>query len=131
MKIIKIFLITGLVFLILDSVWLIKIAPQFYKKEIGSLLGPVNYLAAALFYGIYLAGLIYFVIYPQLEHDTSHPLLLSGFIFGFVCYATYDLTNMATLKNWSWNVVVIDMLWGGIVTSATAFLSVWLSKGIL
>lgn len=106
---IKSFVVVAIVFLVVDYLWLAKIAPAFYRKEIGHLLGKVNYLPAAIFYTIYVVGIVYFVILPSLESGNLNKALISGVIYGIVCYATYDLTNMATLQGWTWKVVIVDM----------------------
>ena len=125
---IKSFVVVAIVFLVVDYLWLAKIAPAFYRKEIGHLLGNVNYLAAAIFYTIYVVGIVYFVILPSLESGNLNKALISGVIYGIVCYGTYDLTNMATLQGWTWKVVIVDILWGGFVTGLAATISFYIIK---
>ncbi|MNC60342.1 hypothetical protein D3C75_1102130 [compost metagenome] len=121
--------IASLVFLLIDGIWLAKIATSLYQKELGSLLGDVKILPAAIFYVLYIIAMIYFVITPNLDAKGYSQIIFSGFLFGVICYATYDLTNLATIKGWSWKVTVIDIVWGGFVTSMTALITKWIMKG--
>jgi uncharacterized membrane protein len=121
-------LVTLLIFTLVDLVWLVKVAPKLYRKYIGHLMSDrVNIRAAALFYLVFIVGLVYFVIAPHI----SNPLmaLLSGAMFGLVTYATYDLTNLATLKAWPITITVIDLIWGTLVTAVTSGLVVLLIGG--
>jgi len=119
------YVISLVLFLALDMLWLGVVAKNFYARELGSLLGEVVWPAAFIFYALFIAGLTYFVIYPALEENSLRMALLSGAFFGLVAYATYDLTNMATLKGWSLQLSIVDMLWGaflGGVVSVCAIL---------
>ncbi|QIK68778.1 DUF2177 family protein [Erysipelothrix sp. HDW6C] len=118
-KKIYIFSVTAVIFLVIDALWLISVGTSIYQQEIGSLLKDVTILPAVIFYVLYVVGMIVFVIDPNLHKYKMHKVLLMGFLFGVVCYGTYDLTNMATLKDWSWKIVVLDMIWGGFVTMLT------------
>lgn len=119
------FTITLVVFLVVDMVWLAGIAKKFYRKELGALMrARPNGLAAALFYLIYTAGLVYFVIQPTALDGTALRAFLRGAGFGFVAYCTYDLTNLAVIENWPLKITVIDILWGSVATGITAFLVV-------
>ena len=114
---IYVYLITIPVFFLIDMAWLGFIAPKFYQAQIGFLLGPINWTAAALFYLIYIAGIV-----------VLGKAVLLGAFFGFVAYATYDLTNLATVRDWPILVVVVDMIWGTVLTGAVAAASYYLSK---
>lgn len=122
----KAYLIALFIFLGLDALWLGLIAKNMYQQQIGHLMAAkVNFLAAGAFYLFFVAGLVVFAIHPAVSAgDWKRALLLGGFL-GFLCYATYDLTNLATLKNWPLSVTLIDLVWGtsiGAVTAAiTAF----------
>ncbi len=121
-------LVTLLIFTLVDLVWLVKVAPKLYRKYIGHLMSDrVNIAAAALFYVVFIVGLVYFVIGPHI----NNPLMafLSGAMFGLVTYATYDLTNLATLKAWPVTITVIDLIWGTLVTAVTSGLVVLLIGG--
>lgn len=124
------YLITIAVFLLFDSLWLGVIAPDLYEVWIGHLLGPVNWLAAVLFYLVYIAGIVYFAVSPALKAE-NRPVLLAarhGAVFGFVAYATYDLTNWATLDGWPVVMVVVDLCWGTVLTGAVAAASCFVSQ---
>lgn len=108
------------IFGVLDAIWLGLIAKKLYKEQIGHLMSkkPV-WPAAVIFYLLYLAGVVYFVISPSMDESVSWALVNGG-LLGALCYATYDFTNWATLKNWPPKIVVIDLIWG---SSATALLA--------
>ena len=106
---------------ILDFIWLGFIAKKLYYDEMGSiLLEKPNMPAALLFYVIYVVGVVVFVISPALEKGSWQHALGYGALFGLVAYATYDLTNLATLKGFSPKIVVIDMVWGMALTAVVA-----------
>lgn len=114
------------VFFLIDMVWLGLIARPFYQTQLASFLGPVNWPAAIIFYLVFLVGLTFFAIYPgAIQNSWTHALLL-GALFGFFTYATYDLTNLATLRDWPIAVVIVDIVWGtvlgGAVAGATVFI---------
>src|SRR5580704_19731800 len=103
------FAVTAVVFLVLDAIWLGVISRNLYQREIGELLLPKPKLgAAAVFYVIYIVGLVYFCVAPGVAGQSALRGLLNGAMFGIVAYATYDLTNLATLKGWSTELVFID-----------------------
>ena len=108
--------------------WLGIIAKNIYQKHIGHLLKKnVNWIAAFTFYFLFIAGLVFFVILPALDRDAVTYALLVGGLFGLLTYATYDLTNLATLKDWPITITIIDLIWGtalGAATSTIAFLIV-------
>ncbi|MBX3481312.1 MAG: DUF2177 family protein [Caulobacter sp.] len=115
------YIASGLVFIALDFLWLSVIAQKLYQREIGGLLlAKPNMVAAVAFYLLYLAGVVYFAIRPGLAAGSWTTALVSGAMFGLVAYATYDLTNMATLQGFSWTVVAADLAWGAFVTAAIA-----------
>lgn len=111
---------------VLDALWLSVIANKFYKSQIGLLLlDKPNMFAAVLFYIIYVVGIVLFVLNPALEKHSWQHAISHGALFGFVAYATYDLTNLATLKQWPVKLVVVDLLWGALLTAAVAGISFW------
>lgn len=113
---------TALVFLTLDALWLTSMGSRLYRPALGALMRPdFDDLAAAAFYVCYLAGLVRFAILPS---GSAREALLQGGCFGFVAYATYDLTNQATLVGWPWYLTAIDLAWGS-VASATASVLAW------
>lgn len=112
------------VFILFDAVWLGVIAKKLYATELkGLMTNNVKWGAAALFYAIFIAGLIYFVIAPALKADSSATIMLAGGFFGLVTYATYDLTNYATLKGFPLKIVILDLMWGTFVSGAVATIS--------
>lgn len=125
---VKLFLASALIFLVIDLVWLILIAKQTYQNQIGGLLGPTKIVPAALFYVLYICGIIFFVLHPALDKGSLSYALIAGGFLGLLCYGTYDLTNLATLKNWSTVVTVIDLAWGAFVTATTSGLVYGLAK---
>lgn len=111
---------------ILDYLWLGFIAKNLYYGEMGEiLLEKPNMVAALLFYAIYVVGVVVLIVNPALAKDSLSHALGYGALFGFVAYATYDLTNLATLKGFSAKVVVVDMLWGAFITAAMAGAAFW------
>ncbi len=113
---------TAVVFLAIDFVWLAWIARGFYASRMGDLLLETpNYGAAAVFYALYLVGVIIFAVAPALKTGSPASALLYGALFGFFAYATYDMTNYATLRNWPLAVSVVDMAWGTAITGLSAF----------
>jgi uncharacterized membrane protein len=127
------YLITLAVFFLIDMVWLGVVAKNFYRKHLGTMLSPkVNWAAALLFYLVFIVGLLIFVIRPALAQGEPLKALLLGGLFGLISYATYDLSNLATLKNWPIIVTVVDLVWGatlgGLVSLASALLGRWLLK---
>ena len=117
------YLFTFIVFLMIDLLWLGIIAKNLYQKYLGNLLSDkVNWTAAFIFYFIYVAGISIFAIYPAIQKGSAFNAILMGALFGLFTYATYDLTNLATLKDWPISIVFIDILWG-IILSASVSLS--------
>lgn len=109
----KLYLLTIPVFFAIDMLWLGYVARNFYKTQLHSLLSPeVNWTAAFLFYFIYIAGILFFAVRPALATGSLATACLLGALFGFFTYATYDLTNLATLRDWPITVTVVDIAWG-------------------
>lgn len=108
----------------LDMMWVGLIAKNFYSNQIGFLMSPrINWIAVISFYLIFLAGLALFVIGPALEKNSLMHALLFGALFGLICYATYDLTNLATLKDWPLKMVIVDLVWGSALCATVSSLS--------
>ena len=120
-KIIVVYAATLIAFCACDFLWLGWIAKDLYAKEIGALLlSSFKVGVGALFYAIYAGGVVVFCVYPALASDSWTKALTTGALFGFIAYATYDLTNLATLRGWSTSLSIIDMLWGASVTAIAA-----------
>jgi uncharacterized membrane protein len=126
------YVVTLLIFFAIDLVWLGVVAKDFYRQHIGHLMSAdVNWGAALLFYAVYIAGIVFFAIKPAFEAGSAARALASGALFGFVAYATYDLTNQATMRDWPALVTVIDLAWGTVLTATVAFLSYQVSSRLL
>lgn len=130
-KLLLSYLLTTLVFFAIDLVWLGLIAKDIYKKYLGSLMSEtVNWGAALLFYLLFIAGIFVFVINPAIEKQSVARALLTGAFFGLITYATYDLTNYATLKGFPLNVVIIDLIWGTCLTAVVSLSGYYITKWI-
>jgi len=115
------YLVTTGIFLLIDIVWLGFVAPKLYKANIGHLMAEKpNLLAAGVFYLLYIAALLFFVIDPALAKGSVWQAVWTGAFLGLAMYATYDLTNLATLKDWPLKITVIDLIWGTFITAATS-----------
>jgi uncharacterized membrane protein len=111
-------------FFAIDMVWLGLVAKNFYAKQIGFLMKTnINWSTAIFFYLLFIAGLVAFVISPALEKESWIRVLLFGAFFGLVTYATYDLTNLATVKDWPLLVTVIDLVWGSVLAAAVSVIT--------
>jgi uncharacterized membrane protein len=120
----KLYGVTLGAFLALDMLWLGWVAHPFYQKQLGFLLAPeTNWLAALVFYLLFVAGLLVFVVVPGLQADSLQATLLRAALFGLVTYAAYDLTNHATVKDWPFQVTVVDMLWGTVLSTVVSGIS--------
>ncbi|WP_231716554.1 DUF2177 family protein [Desulfosarcina alkanivorans] len=118
---IKLYLLTVPVFFLIDILWLGWLGRGFYKKQIGFILSDqVNWPAAIAFYLIYIAGILIFAVVPALEKGLVAKAVLWGALFGFFTYATYDLTNMATIRGWPIAMVAVDILWGTLLCALVA-----------
>ncbi|MEQ1651202.1 MAG: DUF2177 family protein [Hyphomicrobium sp.] len=121
MKIAAVYVATLLVFVLVDLVWLGVVAKDFYRASIGHLMGNgFNIPAAIVFYLMYVVGIMLFAINPAVDAGQWQKAALLGFGFGFFAYATYDLTNMATLKDWPLGITLADIAWGSVLTSIAA-----------
>jgi len=121
---VKLYLLTIPVFFLIDMLWLGVIAKSLYRPRIGHLMSDdVNWTAAIIFYLIYIVGILFFAVVPALEVGDWKRALMLGAAFGFFTYATYDLTNLATLKDWSLTVVIADIIWGTVLGGSVASVS--------
>ena len=131
MKLIISYVLTMLVFFAIDIVWIGGFAKNFYWGNMGSILkDDINWIAALVFYLLYIFGIFVFAILPAVENDSLQHAMLYGALFGFFCYATYDLTNLATLKGFPLKVVVVDMIWGTILTGSVATAGFYITRWV-
>lgn len=125
----KLYLITLIAFLGIDSFWLGLVAPSFYRSQIGYIMAEnPNFLAAGLFYLLFIFGMVIFIVEPGVREQTLLQAVTRGALFGLVTYATYDLTNLATLEGWPVLVTVVDLIWGTVLSAAVTLISVWVGK---
>jgi uncharacterized membrane protein len=123
------YLVVLVVFLAIDSVWLTTAAKTIYRPEIGQLLREQpNFVVAFIFYAFYAAGLLILVVWPHLQSPGISRAMLYGAVFGFVAYATYDMTNLATMKGFTTKIAIIDMAWGTFLSAVVSGASVWLIR---
>jgi uncharacterized membrane protein len=122
--IIKSYVSAFLVFFAIDMLWLGLIAKNFYSAKLGHLMTPkVLWTPAFIFYMLFVAGILFFVVFPALQKGSWTYALGAGALFGLITYATYDLTNLATLKDWPLVVTLVDLVWGSVLSASTATLS--------
>lgn len=125
------YVVTAIAFLAIDSVWLSNMANVFYRPVMGDMLAPSFRLAPAIvFYVIFVFGLVFFAVRPGLLANSGAVTLIHGALLGFVAYATYDLTNQATLKNWSWTLTIADLIWGSVLSAVSAYIGYWVTTRI-
>ena len=127
-KTVLIYLLTVPVFFMIDLFWLGVVAKDFYKRHLGYLMrDQVNWIAAISFYLLFIVGIVIFAVKPAVEVQSPLRALVYGALFGFFTYATYDLTNLATVKDWPLVVTAVDLAWGtalcGVVATASYFVS--------
>jgi len=121
--------------LALDAIWLTTMVPRLYKPALGDLLAdPPNLPVAAVFYLLYVVGIVFFAVLPSVEHRSWLAALGTGALLGLVAYGTYDFTNLSTLKNWPLTLSLVDVAWGAVVTSLAALAgytaTMWLSPPV-
>ncbi len=118
------YFLTLVVFLAIDMIWLLVLAKKFYSEQLGYLMAKnPNLIAALVFYVLFVAALLFFVIHPALSSGSGQYALFAGMFFGLVTYGTYDLTNLATIKDWPVLITLVDLAWGSFVTGSTAWIS--------
>lgn len=126
---VKIYFVSVPIFFAIDILWLAVVARSFYVKYLGEMLkSPPNWTAAVIFYLLFLLGLLIFVIAPSLEKNSIAHALIWGAMFGFFTYMTYDLTNLATLKSWPMQIVIVDIIWGTLLSSGVATITFYAVK---
>ena len=127
----KLFLIALPVFFAIDMLWLVIVAKKFYQQQIGFLMKPdINWYAAFVFYLLFIGGLVIFVISPAVEKQSWMHAIIFGGLFGLITYATYDLTNLATLKDWPILVTVVDLIWGTVLAASVSVITYFIAVKI-
>jgi uncharacterized membrane protein len=123
------YILTFLVFLAIDAVWLLVISKSFYSKEIGHLMAEKALLLPALiFYLLFVVGVLVFAVVPGYEAQSLSKTLMLSALFGLMTYATYDLTNLATLRDWPIKVTIIDIVWGTSLSTLTGLAGYYIAK---
>ena len=129
---IKVFFIALIIFFAVDMFWLGFVAKNFYTKQIGFLMKEnINWTAALIFYILFIAALVLFVIQPAMDKKSLQHAILMGATFGFITYATYDLTNLATLKDWPLLVTIVDLCWGAFLAASVSALTYLISTKVI
>lgn len=124
MEFLKHFIAASLIFVAFDSVWLTLVAAKFYKRHLGHLISKkADLKPAVIFYILYMVGMVVFAIDPALHQHSLNYVMGHGALLGLCMYATYDLTNQSTLKDWPARVTYVDMAWGTLITTVVATLS--------
>ncbi|HTA26785.1 MAG TPA: DUF2177 family protein [Bacteroidia bacterium] len=124
LKLISTYFIALITFFAIDMVWLGVVSKNYYKQKLGFILSPnPNWAAAIFFYLIYIGGILFFAINPGLKEMNWQTALINGVVFGAMCYTTYDLTNMATIAKWPIEIVIIDIIWGMVITGSVSVIT--------
>jgi uncharacterized membrane protein len=128
----KLYALTVPVFFAIDMVWLGLVAKGFYQKKLGFILSPsINWAAAVTFYLLFIVGILIFAVRPAMNSNSWVQAIVFGALFGFFTYATYDLSNLATIKDWPLVVVVVDIVWGVCLCTLTALFSYLISRWLM
>jgi uncharacterized membrane protein len=125
------YVLTALVFFAIDLVWLGLVARNMYSRYIGHLMSSqVNWVAAGVFYLAFIVGILVFAVYPSVDKDSLPRAVVLGALFGFFTYSTYDLTNLATLKDWPVSITVVDIAWGMALTSVVSAIGFYIVRAL-
>ncbi len=124
----KLYAIALPVFFAIDMVWLGIVAKNFYAKQIGFLMkSNINWPAAIIFYLLFIVGLVLFVVSPALEKHSWMHAVVFGALFGLITYATYDLTNLATMKDWPLLITIVDLIWGSVLAASVSTITYFIA----
>ncbi len=125
----KLYFATLAVFFAVDLLWLGVISRSFYKKHLGFLMAPdVNWYAALIFYFLFIFGILVFVVLPGIKENALPMMLVKAALFGLITYATYDLTNLATIKDWPMIITLVDLVWGMVLTTIVSLAGFFIGK---
>jgi uncharacterized membrane protein len=132
MRYLKLYLVSLAAFFAIDMLWLGLVARSFYQQYLGFLMDTSpNWFVAILFYLLFVVGILVFVVLPGLESNSLKTTLLRAALFGLITYATYDLTNLATLKDWPVLLSIVDMLWGMVLSVLVSYISFMAGKRLI
>ena len=132
MKYLKLYLVSLAAFFAIDMLWLGLAARSFYQQYLGFLMAPnPNWFAAIIFYLLFVVGMLVFVVLPGLKANLLKTTLLRAALYGLITYATYDLTNLATLKDWPALLSMVDMLWGTALSVSVSYISFMTGKRLI
>lgn len=123
------YVLMAVFFLAIDLLWLGVVAKNFYQKHLGPFFSDsVNWTAALIFYFLFLLGTMIFAVYPAVAQNSLLRAIVFGMLFGLFTYATYDLTNLATLKHWPVPIVIVDILWGMVLCGSVSVVGFGVAK---
>jgi uncharacterized membrane protein len=129
---IKLYAIALPVFFAIDMIWLGLVAKDFYRSQVGFLMKPdINWTAAIIFYLLFIVGLVLFVITPAIEKGSWTHAVVFGALFGLITYATYDLTNLATLRDWPLVVTIVDLGWGAVLAASVSTVTYFVARRLV
>jgi len=130
-KTLVLYFATLTVFFVIDLIWLRLMNSRFYKPQLAELMSDkVNWLPAVLFYLLFIVSVLLLVVLPAVDHESWIRAMLLGGLLGMVAYATYDLSNLATIKNWPFVVTIVDILWGTILSAIVAMTSYFIARAL-
>lgn len=125
------YVVTLVVFLAIDAVWLSVMASRLYKPTLGDILLPEFLVApAAIFYALFIVGVLIFAVAPAFQSGQWTTALIYGALFGFFSYGVYDFTNMSTLRNWTMTITIADLCWGTFLTGISATLGTIITEAV-
>ena len=118
-------------FLVIDLLWLGVVARSFYRAQLGHLMrANVNWAAAIVFYLVFVAGIVVFVVWPAIQRESLAWALSLGALFGLVTYAAYDLTSLAVMEGFPLKIAIVDLLWGAVLCASVSGISFWVWASI-
>ncbi|EIE48801.1 hypothetical protein AL036_00700 [Salipiger aestuarii] len=131
MQLFTLYAATIVIFLVIDMVGISTIIKPIFQRHVGDMMAdPLRLGPAAAFYLFYVVGLLWFVSVPAMAENKPVQALLGGALLGLMCYGTYEFTNLATLRGWSWNQVIVDSLWGAALTGGSAWAGLMVTRWI-
>jgi uncharacterized membrane protein len=125
----KLYIASLAVFFAVDMAWLVLVARSFYKKHLGYIMAPtVNWVPAIIFYLLFIVGILVFVVLPGVKENSLQSTILKALLFGLITYATYDLTNLATINQWPLAVTLVDLIWGMVLSAIVSITGFYVAK---